>query len=156
VRRALPSHVCAEQVRVALLEARPAGLTTRQLAAATGLSQAQVRRGITYLRDFLATQHLQPLIWTRAEGYRLDPPVEDLIAYEMAQFDMHLARITRFLTATVDPHYGKTPRDEWIGLVHDQITGVRAGLKGLTMLEPPPEQRPGAARVAPRRRRAGP
>src|SRR5262249_45310237 len=96
---------------------------------------------------------LQPLIWTRAEGYRLDPPVEDLIAYEMAQFETHLSRIARFLSATVDPHFAKTPKDEWIGLVHDQINGVRAGLKGLTMLEPPPERRPGAARVAPRRRR---
>jgi hypothetical protein len=140
--------VCAEQ-------ARPAGLTTRQLVAATRLSLAQVRRGIGYLRDFLATQHLQPLIWTRAEGYRLDPPVEDLIAYEMAQFEMHLARITRFLSATVDPHFAKTPKDEWIRLVRDQINGVRAGLKGLTMLEPPSERRPGTARVAPRRRRAG-
>ncbi|MFK0250404.1 hypothetical protein ACIQUM_37375 [Amycolatopsis azurea] len=146
MRRALPSAVCAEQIRVALLEARPAGLTSKQLVAATGLSLAQVRRGISFLREFLASQHLQPLIWTQAEGYRLDPPAEDLIAYETAQFDTHLTRMLRFLSATIDPHFGKTPRDEWIGLVHDQLNGVRAGLKSLTMLEPP-QSRPDKPRV---------
>ncbi|UMP06834.1 hypothetical protein [Amycolatopsis sp. EV170708-02-1] len=155
MRRALPSPVCAEQIRVALLEARPVGLTTQQLIAATGLSLAQVRRGVSYLRDFLAAQHLQPLIWTRGEGYRLDPPVKELIAYEMAQFKMNLHRITRFLAATVDPHFGQTPKEEWIGLVHDQLNGLKAGFKALTLLEPPPEQRPDAARARPSRRRVG-
>jgi hypothetical protein len=153
VRRGLPSHVCGEQVRVALLEARPAGLTSKQLVAATGLSLAQVRRGIGYLRDFLASQHLQPLIWTRGEGYRLDPPVEDLIAYELAQFDMQLARITRFLTGTIDPHFAQTPREEWITNVHDQVKGIRSGLKVLTLIEPPPRSDPTVTRIRPKRSR---
>ncbi|QIS23555.1 hypothetical protein [Nocardia terpenica] len=36
--RPLPGHVCGEMVRVALMKARPEGLTLPQLVAATSLS----------------------------------------------------------------------------------------------------------------------
>jgi hypothetical protein len=42
----LAAAVCGEQVRLALVEARPAGLHLRQLVPATGLTVHQVRKGI--------------------------------------------------------------------------------------------------------------
>ncbi|MFC5821315.1 hypothetical protein [Nonomuraea harbinensis] len=36
---------------MALMEARPAGLTTRQLVAATGMSPYQVRKGILWIKE---------------------------------------------------------------------------------------------------------
>jgi len=48
---------------LALLEVRPAGLTTRQLVAATGLNLGHVRKGVVYVREVAAMQHLTPLTW---------------------------------------------------------------------------------------------
>ncbi|WP_207944398.1 hypothetical protein [Actinomadura rubrisoli] len=42
----VPANVCGERVRVTLMEARPAGLTTKQLMVATGLSEYYVRKGL--------------------------------------------------------------------------------------------------------------
>ncbi|UCM91629.1 hypothetical protein [Streptomyces marincola] len=50
-------------VRAALMEARPAGLQTRQLIAATRLTRSQVARGIQHLCDVGAAEHLTPIIW---------------------------------------------------------------------------------------------
>ncbi|WP_084960378.1 hypothetical protein [Thermoactinospora rubra] len=52
--RGLAANVGGEQVRLALPEARPARLTARQLAAATGLSLYHVRKGILYTREVSA------------------------------------------------------------------------------------------------------
>ncbi|PRX18433.1 hypothetical protein CLV67_113270 [Actinoplanes italicus] len=41
----VPANVSGDLVRVALMEARPAGLTTRQLITATELSAYQVQSG---------------------------------------------------------------------------------------------------------------
>jgi hypothetical protein len=149
VRRALPEHVCGEQVRVALMEARPAALTGRQLVAATRMSPWQVRRGLIYLRTVLAAQHGTPLIWTPGQGYRLSPPLEDLIGYERAQFQQKLTQITRLITATIDPHYASFPDDDWIRLVREQLGGARATMELLTRLG---MERPIAGVAAPARR----
>ncbi|WP_409497389.1 hypothetical protein [Amycolatopsis sp. cmx-11-12] len=61
MRRAALGDLRRGQIRIALLEARPAGLTTRQLVATTELTLSQMRHGIAYLREFLAPQHMQPL-----------------------------------------------------------------------------------------------
>lgn len=58
-------------VRVALMEARPAGLHTVQLVAATRLKKSQVQRGIRHLRDVGAAENLTPIIWRRKDGYLL-------------------------------------------------------------------------------------
>ncbi|MEU6672138.1 hypothetical protein [Streptomyces sp. NPDC046727] len=64
-------------VRVALMEARPAGLHTRQLVSATRLTKSQVARGIRHLRDVGAAEHLTPIIWRRRDGYMFsDDPVD--------------------------------------------------------------------------------
>lgn len=134
MRRALPEHVCGEQVRVALMEARPSALTGRQLVSATRMSPWQVRRGLVYLRTVLAAQHATPLIWTPGEGYRLSPPQEELIVYERAQFQQKLTQISRLITATIDPHYACFPEDDWIRLVREQLGGARATMELLTRL----------------------
>ncbi|XVV07758.1 hypothetical protein ACQPW3_21220 [Actinosynnema sp. CA-248983] len=150
-RRPLPEHVCGEQVRLALVEARPAGLTARQLVAATKLSPSQVRRGLLHVRTVLASQHATPLIWTRRDGYRLAPDLPELIDYERAQFRMELTRISRLVTAVIDPHHARFPDDDWIHLVRDQLVGVKAMVVGLTRQEPPPARTGPAARAGRRR-----
>ncbi|MET9387885.1 hypothetical protein ABZY09_44580 [Streptomyces sp. NPDC002928] len=56
-------------VRVALMEARPAGLHTVQLVAAARLKKSQAQRGIRHLRDVGAAENLTPIIWRRKDGY---------------------------------------------------------------------------------------
>ncbi|NHI12029.1 hypothetical protein STPH2_7399 [Streptomyces sp. KO7888] len=56
-------------VGVALMEARPAGLHTYQLMAATRLTRSQVGRGIRHVRDVVAAENLTPITWTRGGGY---------------------------------------------------------------------------------------
>ncbi|GGP78125.1 hypothetical protein [Streptomyces abikoensis] len=51
---------CGDLVRAALLEARPAGLRTSRLVAATRLTPSKVARGIGHLRDIGAAEHLTP------------------------------------------------------------------------------------------------
>ncbi|ANZ35940.1 hypothetical protein BBK82_07455 [Lentzea guizhouensis] len=138
-RRGLPAHVCGEQVRMALMEARPSALTLAQLVSATKMSLSQVRRGLVYLREVLASQHGTPLIWTPGEGYRLSPELDDLIAYARAQFRRNLTQISRLITATIEPHYSWMPDDDWIRLVREQLGGARATfelLKKLNLDEP--------------------
>ena len=52
----VPANVSGDLVRVALMEARPAGLTTRQLVVATELSAYQVQSGLRLLREILAAR----------------------------------------------------------------------------------------------------
>jgi hypothetical protein len=70
----LPASVCGERVRVALMEARPAGFSTKQLMVATGLSAYDVRKGLLWIKETAALQHLTPLIWSPKEGYRFSAP----------------------------------------------------------------------------------
>jgi hypothetical protein len=119
-------------VRVALLEARPAGLQTRQLVAATRLTVSQVKRGVAHLRDVGAAEHLTPIIWRRADGYLFSEEPADWIEYEKQQFLHILHRLTRMITGTLDPHLARYPDDEWAQLAAAQLTGVRATLAQLT------------------------
>lgn len=136
MRRALPPHVTGERVRIALAEARPAGLTTAQLVAATQLSPAQIHRGIMWIRDIAATEHLTPLTWNRCEGYRFSEDPDDWIVYEAAQLHAELTRIGRLITGCLAPHARRIPDDQWIRAVLEQITGVRAGLTMVTIGRP--------------------
>ncbi|MFC5827576.1 hypothetical protein [Nonomuraea insulae] len=100
--RGLSANVCG-QVRLALLEARPAGLTARQLVAATGLSLFQVRKGILYIREVSAMANLTPLIWTYASGYAFASMPDDWIVYERSHLRTELTRIGRFLSLSRVP-----------------------------------------------------
>ncbi|MDN3297243.1 hypothetical protein QWM81_25015 [Streptomyces ficellus] len=132
-REALPlAEHYGDLVRVALIEARPAGLQTRQLITATRLTQSQVERGIRHLRDVGAAEHLTPIIWRRRDGYMFSDDPADWIEYEKQQFRLILGRLTRMITGTLDPHLARYPDDEWAQLASAQLTGVRATLAQLT------------------------
>lgn len=83
----------------------------------------------------LASQHATPLIWTRRDGYRLAPELADVIGYERAQFRMEFTRITRLITATIDPHHARWSDDDWIRLVRAQLGGVQAAMEMLATLD---------------------
>ncbi|MGW7200256.1 hypothetical protein [Streptomyces chryseus] len=129
--RPLSEHY-GDLVRVALMEARPSGLQTRQLVAATRLTPWQVARGIRHLRDVGAAEHLTPIIWRRRDGYFFSDEPADWIEYEKKQFRLVLGRLTRLITGTLDPHLARYPDDEWDQLASAQLTGVRATLAQLT------------------------
>lgn len=124
----LPPNVSGDAVRVALMEARPAGLTTRQLVTATEMSAYQVQSGIRFLRDTLAAENLTPLTWTRTDGYRFSDDPADWIAYERACVRVELTRVARLLSSSVIPHAQRLPDDEWVQLVLGQLTGVKSAL----------------------------
>lgn len=128
--RPLAEHY-GDLVRVALMEARPSGLHTKQLVAATRLTVSQVARGIRHLRDVAAAEHLTPIIWTRRDGYMFSEDPADWIEYEKKQFRQILGRLTRVITGTLDPHLARYPADEWALLASAQLTGVRATLSQL-------------------------
>ncbi|MEQ6027959.1 hypothetical protein SOM70_35955 [Streptomyces salinarius] len=133
-RRIIADPVCpyGDLVRVALMEARPAGLQTKQLVAATRLTPYQVARGVRHLRDVGAAEHLTPIIWRRKDGYLFSDEPADWIEYEKKQFRLVLGRLTRLITGTLDPHLARHPDDEWAQLASAQLTGVRATLAQLT------------------------
>ncbi|MFD8381701.1 hypothetical protein ACFV2X_24710 [Streptomyces sp. NPDC059679] len=128
--RPLTEHY-SDLVRVALMEARPAGLHTRQLVAATRLTKGQVTRGVRHLRDVGAAEHLTPIIWHHRHGYMFSEDPADWIEYEKKQFQQILGRLTRMITGTLDPHLARYPDDEWAQLAAAQLTGVRATLAQL-------------------------
>ncbi|MFI8930565.1 hypothetical protein ACIG3E_23145 [Streptomyces sp. NPDC053474] len=119
-------------VRVALMEARPAGLHTYQLMSATRLTRSQVSRGIRHLRDVGAAEHLTPIIWRRKDGYMFSDDPADWIEYEKKQLAQILGRLARMITGTLAPHLARYPDDEWAQLVTDQLTGVRSTLAQLS------------------------
>ncbi|MFI6084210.1 hypothetical protein ACIBBB_25065 [Streptomyces sp. NPDC051217] len=129
--RPLSEHY-GDLVRVSLMEARPAGLHTRQLISATRLTKSQVARGIRHLRDVGAAEHLTPVIWRHRDGYKFSDDPADWIEYEKKQFRQILGRLTRMITGTLDPHLARYPDDEWAQLASAQLTGVRATLAQLT------------------------
>ncbi|MEW2307008.1 hypothetical protein AB0958_45050, partial [Streptomyces sp. NPDC006655] len=119
-------------VRVALMEARPAGLHTYQLMAATRLTRSQVGRGMRHVRDVVAAENLTPITWTRRDGFMFSDDPADWIEYDKRQFRQILGRLTRVITGTLDPHLARYPDDEWAQLATAQLTGVRATLAQLS------------------------
>ncbi|MGK5555053.1 FaeA/PapI family transcriptional regulator [Actinomadura kijaniata] len=112
---------------MALKEARPAGLTTKQLVAATGLSLYQVRKGLLYIREVAAMAERAPLSWSHAGGWRLSVDPADWRAYELQVLHQVLTRVSRLLTSTVAPHAATAPDDEVQALL-DQLTAIRSTL----------------------------
>jgi hypothetical protein len=106
------------------MEARPAGLQTRQLAAATRLTPSQVARGVRHLRDVGAAEHLTTVIWRRRDGYLFSDEPADWIEYEKQQSG-------RSSAASLNPHLVRYPDDEWAQLAAAQLTSVRATLAQL-------------------------
>ncbi|SEH00834.1 hypothetical protein SAMN05444920_11823 [Nonomuraea solani] len=113
------------------MEARPAALITKQLMIATGMSVYYVRKGLQWVKDKAALEHLTPLTWTPKEGYRFSTDPADWISYERRQFHTELTRITRLITATVGPHAGARPNDKFARIILAQLEGVRATFESL-------------------------
>lgn len=129
IRRALAPNVSGQRVRVALIEAQPAGLHMPQLIKATELTKSQVRRGIAHLRDTAAELGLTPLIWDRKHGYRFSSNPDDWLAYELRSFHKEMTAIQRIVTGCVVPHSLLEPDDEDVKLVLAQLTGIESGFR---------------------------
>ncbi|KOG51293.1 hypothetical protein ADK76_37010 [Streptomyces griseoflavus] len=134
-RAGCPAHVHGEAVRKALLEARPEGLSLAQLCRATKRSPAQVWAGLRYLRKVAAEEGLPPVTYIRSKGFQLSDDAEVWVAYERALFNTELNRITNAISGIVSPHAKKAPGDEWVRLVLEQLSGVKATLEVLTRME---------------------
>lgn len=134
-RAGCPAHVHGEAVRKALLEARPEGLSLAQLCRATKRSPAQVWAGLRYLRKVAAKEGLPPVTYIRSKGFQLSDDAEVWVAYERALFNTELNRITNAISGIVSPHAKKAPGDEWVRLVLEQLSGVKATLEVLTRME---------------------
>ncbi|GIH97967.1 MULTISPECIES: hypothetical protein [Planobispora] len=128
----LAANVCAERVLLALSEARPAGLSTKQLVAATALSPYQVRKGLLYIREIAAMANLTPITWTAGQGWKLSADPAEWTAYAIAVFHQLLTRTSRLITSTIAPHAAALPGDDNAQMVLDQITGIKATLTLLT------------------------
>lgn len=129
-------------VRVALMEASPLGLTLEQLVAATGLTPAQVRTGLRWIRTTAAAENLTPLIYRRGFGHGLPDDPAEWVLFERAQMLSHLTRLSSLFTGCLDPHRQRqpvdgSPIDEWITLVLKQLTGVQGTLEVLAKMRVP-------------------
>lgn len=120
----LPKHVSGEQVRMAILNARPGGVAKALLIDVTGLTPSQVSNGITWIRETSAAENLTPLIWTARNGYQFSEDPADWMNYEISQFRRVLTTMRRTLTGTLDPHKAKHPRDAFVKLALDNITSM--------------------------------
>ncbi|QUC59011.1 hypothetical protein IOD14_20715 [Streptomyces sp. A2-16] len=134
-RAGLPAHVHGSAVKKALQEARPAGLSLKQLCRATKRTPSQVWAGLRYLRKIAVKEGLPPVTYSRSEGFQLSDDSGVWIAYERAVFRSELHRVTNFITGIVAPHAKKEAEDEWIRLVLEQLGGVKATLEVLTRME---------------------
>ncbi|MFF1419252.1 RacP protein [Streptomyces sp. NPDC058280] len=117
-----------DTVRFVLFEARPAGLLFHQLVRASDLSPSQVRSGIAALKDQAAEKGWPPLIWTRADGYRLGAERAELEACERAVVSEKLTQFRRFITGTVAPHASAHPGDKWVKHIVAQLNSIESTL----------------------------
>ncbi|MFI7443198.1 hypothetical protein [Nonomuraea indica] len=129
--RALSEMVCGDRVYSALIEARPAGLTFKQLIKATQMSAHHTRKGLNYVKDVLALERKTPLTWTRKDGFRLPDNPADWIAFEVDGLSAELNRITRITKQVFAPHAAARPDDAFAELALDYISGMKAGLTGI-------------------------
>ncbi|WP_406635450.1 hypothetical protein [Amycolatopsis sp. WGS_07] len=123
-RGALPKAVTGERVRLALVEARPGGLTTKELIAVTELSLYQVRNGIRWIREAAAAQHRTPLTWTRLGGWSFTDDLSAWIDFETHDVRISLSRLRLILTGTALPHQERLPDDQYAALVVQQLNST--------------------------------
>lgn len=138
------ANVSGEKVRVALMQARPRGLTVAELIQVTGLSRSQVAVGIRWIRDYAAAQHLTPLTWRRRDGYRFSDDLADWTCWERTDLRTRLRGFVRAITGTYDPHAARSPDDDWIQTVLPILNGVIAALRMIDMPPPTPRSRTAA------------
>lgn len=75
------------------------------------MSRNQVTNGLTWIRETAAAEHLTPLTYTRAEGYRFSGDPNDWFLFERGQLLRMLTSIKRTLSGVVTPHAMVLPDD---------------------------------------------
>jgi hypothetical protein len=126
--RHLAEVACAEVVYTALMEARPAALTMRQLELATRLSRYHVRKGLVFIRENLALARKMPLSWSIQDGWCLGPDPDSCLDFVHLR-STHLLRATKLLmSGTLAPYAALYPDDQTVQLIAQQFTGLQATL----------------------------
>ncbi|PPJ27828.1 hypothetical protein C5E45_16350 [Nocardia nova] len=146
----IPRHIKGERVWNALMQARPGGLSTSELATVCDLSQSQVRAGLTEIREERAQAERTPLTWSRRTGHQLSEHPEVWREFELSVVHSILTRVIRLLKATVVPHSELVPDDTKIAKVIAQLNAAVASLEMITDMsttEPKPTRRRRKAEV---------
>lgn len=125
----LPKHVTGEQVRFAIMTARPGGLHKKQLVHVTDLTPSQVTNGIVWIREVAASEHLTPLTYSRRHGYRFSDDPNDWADYERSEMRRVLTTILRTVKGTLDPHLARLPQDSWADMVRGHTTAMISSLE---------------------------
>jgi hypothetical protein len=126
--RRLAEVTCGEAVYTALMEARPAGLTMRQLELATGMSRYHVRKGLLFIRETLALARRTPVTWSLQDGWCLGPEAETCLDFVFLR-SRHLLNATRLvMSGTLAPYAALYPDDQTAQLIAQQFTGLQATL----------------------------
>jgi hypothetical protein len=120
----ISKHISGEQVRLALMTARPSGLTKGQLTEATGLTPSQTSNGLLWIKEVAAAEHLTPMSWTARDGYRFSDDPVDWVGYEVAQLRRILTTLSRLITGTADPHRAALPQDPFARMLIKNTEGM--------------------------------
>lgn len=123
-------HVSGERVFNTLLQ-HPEGLYKADIARLARLSPNQVTVGMVWIREFAASEHIKPLIWTRKNGYQLAPDPEIMNLYEMAQFHAKFVGLLRFMRGTTAPHAVLEPDNEWLARANHVLLAACDYIEGL-------------------------
>lgn len=136
--RRLAEVTCGETVYTALMEARPAGLTMRQLQLATGMSRYYVRKGLLFIRETLALARSTPLTFSLQERWLLGPEAEDCLDFVYLR-SRHLLNATRLvMSCTLVPFAALYPEDATVQLIAQQFTALQATLTLIASGPPQP------------------
>jgi len=127
-RRSPTAERHAQTLRIALMEAAPAGLAFPQLMSVCELSRHQVRSGLGALRDICAERGWPPILWNRAKGYRFSADADELEAWERAWAGVKTIQIRRMVTGTLAPHAKLFPKSRWVKYMLAQMTAVESAL----------------------------
>ncbi|MFD0919083.1 hypothetical protein ACFQ16_04930 [Saccharopolyspora rosea] len=117
---------------MAIMAARPNGLSVKEIMDTTDLSRSQVAAGILWIKEKAAGENLTPLSWSRKEGYRFSDDPTDWIEYERSQTRKTLTGLVRMVKSTLDPHLQREPTDSWATMASSQLAGIIKGLEFIT------------------------
>lgn len=136
--RGISANVAGDTVWTALIEARPAGLSGRQLASATGMSPNQVAGGIRYVREHLSAANNLALVWSRRTGYLLTDDPAACILFEAA-FGLRTGGATdRMIKSVIAPHIAVVGEDDATAqVITDAIGSLHTGFRALAGLAKP-------------------
>jgi hypothetical protein len=145
----LAEVACGELVYTALMEARPAGLTMRQLELATSMSRYHVRKGLIFIRRSLALARRTPLVFSIQDGWCLGPQPEACLDFVYLRTGYLLNAARLMISGTLEPFAALYPDDPTVQLIAQQFTGLQATL---TMLADGPPSGPAGIRAVGGRR----